>query len=75
MARIASRPAKVSTPVAGFVPKRDLWVQLRNAPSDYAYDQAVLVCELNADEWIAWVPGHGELVLNRSQFHRIGAAA
>jgi hypothetical protein len=58
--------------VDGFVPRQDVWVQLRNAPSDYAYDQALLICELDGDQWMAWVPDHGELCLNRSQFHRIG---
>ncbi|MBE9032911.1 hypothetical protein IQ266_24555 [filamentous cyanobacterium LEGE 11480] len=70
-------PTKVSVeaPIdAGFVPQRDIWVQLRNAPATYAHDQALLVCELDADEWVAWVPGYGELCLKRSQFHRIGDA-
>ncbi|NJN48729.1 MAG: hypothetical protein HC805_01635 [Alkalinema sp. RL_2_19] len=76
MGQVASRPAKVlvDAPVDRFVPQRDLWVQLRNTPAKYAHDQALLVCELDADEWMAWVPGFGELCVNRSQFHRIGEA-
>ena len=57
-----------------FVPQRDLWVELRNAPAKYAEDMALLVCEVDSDDWIAWVPGFGELLVNRSQFHRMGGA-
>jgi hypothetical protein len=58
--------------VAGFVPQRGIWVQLRNRPSDYAADCALLVCPVEEDVWIAWVPDYGEMVLPRSQFYRMG---
>jgi hypothetical protein len=58
--------------IDGFIPQRDLWVELRNPPAKYAEDMALLVCEVDADDWIAWVPGFGELLVNRSQFHRMG---
>jgi hypothetical protein len=58
--------------IDGFVPQRDLWVELRNSPAKYAEDMALLVCEVAADNWIAWVPGYGEILLNRSAFHRMG---
>lgn len=53
---------------ATFQPKSDLWVALRNAPSDFSHDEALLLCETSVGEWVAWVPGFGEVTLNRSQF-------
>jgi hypothetical protein len=67
--------SSIDRPVDGFIPQRDLWVELRNPPAKYAEDMALLVCEVDADDWIAWVPGFGELLVNRSEFHRMGVAA
>lgn len=47
------------------------WVQLLELPSTYSYEEALLLCQLSADEWIAWIPSHGEAVLKNSQFHSI----
>jgi hypothetical protein len=58
--------------IDGFVPQRDLWVELRHAPTPYAEAMALLVCAVDADDWVAWVPGYGEILLNRSAFHRMG---
>jgi hypothetical protein len=58
--------------IDGFVPQRDLWVELRHPPTPYAEAMALLVCEVEADAWVAWVPGFGELLVNRSAFHRMG---
>lgn len=44
------------------------WVQLLQQPSDFSYDEALLLCQLSAQEWVAWIPDHGEAVLNVSQF-------
>jgi hypothetical protein len=51
-----------------FAPRPDMWVQLRDLPSIYSYDRALLICELIPDQWIAWVPDHGEMLLTRSAF-------
>jgi hypothetical protein len=48
--------------------KANTWVQLHKLPNDYSHDEALLLCELTADEWVAWVPGHGETVLNVRDF-------
>jgi hypothetical protein len=53
---------------SNFAPRPDMWVQLRDLPSTYSYDRALLICELTADQWIAWVPDHGEVLLTRSEF-------
>ena len=58
-----------TTPVeAAFAPQEGLWVQLRNRPSDFAFDQALLLCETFPGEWITWIPGFGEMTLTRGQF-------
>jgi hypothetical protein len=43
------------------------WVQLRERPSPYSYDEALLLCQHSDTEWIVWIPDHGEMVLHRSQ--------
>ena len=44
------------------------WVKLLELPSSFSFDEALLVCQISEDEWIAWIPDHGEAVLNTSQF-------
>lgn len=48
------------------------WVQLLDLPNPYSSDEALLLCEQSADEWVAWVPDHGEVVLHTSQFCSVG---
>jgi hypothetical protein len=48
---------------------RDTWVKLLQAPSPYAEDEAKLLCQHSAQTWVAWVPGHGEVVIDRSHFY------
>jgi hypothetical protein len=54
-----------------FQPESGLWVTLRNELSDYSYEEALLLCEAFPGEWVAWVPGFGEVTLSRGQFHQI----
>jgi hypothetical protein len=44
------------------------WVKLRELPSIYSHDEALLLCQLGKDEWLGWVPDHGEAVLYEHQF-------
>jgi hypothetical protein len=44
------------------------WVRLREQPSPYCQDEALLLCRHSETEWLAWMPDYGELVLHRSQF-------
>jgi hypothetical protein len=46
------------------------WVHLLEPPSAFSYDEALLVCQQSEDEWLAWVPEHGEVVLHINQFCR-----
>jgi hypothetical protein len=56
--------------VVPFVPTAQHWVTLRDLPSEYSYDQALLICKSDSETWIAWVPDHGEIRLDRGQFYR-----
>ena len=47
------------------------WVKLREQPSPYRPDEALLLCQHSDSEWIAWVPDYGEIVIHRRQFIEI----
>ncbi|MEH1798606.1 MAG: hypothetical protein V7L02_23775 [Nostoc sp.] len=44
------------------------WVNLLQLPNPFSFDEALLLCPVSADEWLAWVPDHGEAILNIRQF-------
>ncbi|MEH2000808.1 MAG: hypothetical protein V7L00_19030 [Nostoc sp.] len=44
------------------------WVRLLLLPNPFSFDEALLLCPISADEWLAWVPDHGEAILNIRQF-------
>lgn len=44
------------------------WVELRERPSAYSHDEALLLCQHSESEWIVWIPEYGEMILHRSQF-------
>lgn len=44
------------------------WVKLLQPPSAYSSDEALLLCQTAANQWLAWVPDHGEIVLEPEQF-------
>ncbi|MGK7907759.1 MAG: hypothetical protein AB4040_11100 [Synechococcus sp.] len=44
------------------------WVTLLEHPSEYSYGEALLLCPISDDEWVAWIPDYGEAVLHISQF-------
>jgi len=46
------------------------WVQLREPPSPYSHDEALLLCQHSDTEWMVWIPDHGEMILPRSQFDK-----
>ncbi len=63
--KVATQQAIASTEV--FVPQADQWVQLRDTLSDYSANEALLLCEAGADQWVAWVPNIGQVMLGREQ--------
>jgi hypothetical protein len=59
-------PSAVALPER-FIPQAHQWVQLRDRLSEYSADQALLLCEVESDQWIAWVPNLGQVMLGRDQ--------
>ena len=51
-------------------PQSDTWVQLLESESfsPLCHDEALLLCQISNWEWAAWIPGHGEAVINIEQF-------
>ncbi len=47
----------------------DTWVNLLKLPSEYSYDEALLLCDLGDDKWAAWIPNYGETVLDARDFY------
>jgi hypothetical protein len=45
-----------------------MWVRLLQLPSAFSFDEAFLLCQVSFDEWLAWIPDHGEARLHVSQF-------
>ncbi|MCC5657300.1 hypothetical protein LC608_09950 [Nostoc sp. XA010] len=48
--------------------KASTWVKLLQLPNPFSFDEALLLCQVSTDEWLAWVPDHGEAILNIRQF-------
>lgn len=46
----------------------DTWVHLLELKSTFSFDEALLLCQMSDDEWVAWIPGHGEAVLHTHEF-------
>lgn len=46
-----------------------LWVKLRQAPGPFSSETALLLCELESGQWVAWVPDQGEVTLDPGEFY------
>jgi hypothetical protein len=46
----------------------DTWVKLLELPSRFSFDEALLLCQISEDDWVAWIPDHGEAVLHINEF-------
>lgn len=44
------------------------WVKLRSLPATYCSDEALLLCQQSEQQWLAWIPDHGEITLEREEF-------
>ncbi|MEM6520435.1 MAG: hypothetical protein AAF892_07165 [Cyanobacteria bacterium P01_D01_bin.71] len=49
--------------------RRGTWVKLLQRPNRQGADRAQLLCQESVTTWIASIPEHGEIVLDRSQFY------
>ncbi len=70
-ARCCADTARVAPPsniVCHIAYNRDTWVKLFRVPNEYCADEALLLCQESFDTWVAWVPGYGEMLLDRSNF-------
>jgi hypothetical protein len=47
------------------------WVKLKELPSPYSHDEALLLCQHSETEWVVWIPEYGEMILHRSQIDKI----
>lgn len=56
-------------PVCRITYNRDSWVKLNKPPSEYSQEEALLLCEKSPGVWVSWVPGYGEIVLDKSEFY------
>jgi hypothetical protein len=56
-------------PVCHITYNRDTWVKLLELPSEYAGEEAKLLCQESPQTWWAWVPSHGAVLLDRSNFY------
>ncbi len=45
-----------------------MWVKLLELPNPFSFDEALLLCPVSGDEWLAWIPDHGECTLRTTQF-------
>ncbi|MBW4559901.1 MAG: hypothetical protein KME32_01890 [Mojavia pulchra JT2-VF2] len=44
------------------------WVKLLQLPNPFSFEEALLLCPVSQDEWLAWIPDHGEAILHTRQF-------
>jgi len=44
------------------------WVKLLNSPTAFSFDEALLLCQDSKNQWLAWVPDYGELLLSTDEF-------
>jgi hypothetical protein len=56
-------------PVCHITYTRDTWVKLLEIQSEYAFDEAKLLCQESPDTWVVWIPDHGQAILNKSDFY------
>jgi hypothetical protein len=42
------------------------WINLRELLNPFSFDEALLLCQLSEDEWLVWIPDHGEARLHQS---------
>jgi len=48
--------------------KASTWVKLLQLPNPFSFDEALLLCPVSEDEWLVWIPDHGEALLHTRQF-------
>jgi hypothetical protein len=44
------------------------WVKLFNPPTAFSFEEAWLLCECDDNQWLAWIPDYGEILLHTDEF-------
>jgi hypothetical protein len=44
------------------------WVKLLNPPTAFSFDEAWLLCQCSEQDWLAWIPDYGEIMLRVDEF-------
>lgn len=57
---------RTSSPALKFEPST--WVKVLNPPTAYSFDEAWLMCEYSENQWLAWIPDYGEILLGIDEF-------
>jgi hypothetical protein len=57
---------RTTPPAPQFAPST--WVKVLHPPTAYSFDQAWLLCEYSENQWLAWIPDYGEILLSTDEF-------
>lgn len=49
-------------------PAADTWVRLLEPANSYCDGDALLLCPISNEEWLAWLPSQGETLISTTQF-------
>jgi hypothetical protein len=55
--------------VPSFDPAPSTWVKLVQAIDLFSSEDALLLCPLSYDFWLAWIPDYGEAILAQQAFY------
>lgn len=50
------------------------WVKVLNPPTAFSYDEALLLCQTSENQWLAWIPDYGEILLHTNEFCNLAEA-
>jgi hypothetical protein len=60
----ANLPVTERPPFPGQTFAANTWVKLLYPPTDFSFDEAWLLCKDEQDQWLAWIPDYGTLLLD-----------
>ncbi len=44
------------------------WIKLHNPPTELCQDEALLLCQAANNQWVAWIPDYGKILLAPEDF-------
>ncbi len=51
--------------------KPAMWVRLLHPPTAFSFDEAWLLCQCSEQQWLAWIPDYGEILLNVDELETV----